>query len=638
MTVVILPEPLREIFPYGDLRKGQYDMIIKIHEALKLRQHIIVEASNGIGKTIAVLTAALPIAMRLGLKIVYLSRTHSQLERVIDELNSIAKKDILISAVEVRARRDMCLNKYITKANVSAHDAIEICHMLRKTKRCKYFESWKREATRRVIFAKLTGNPLKSRDILRVGRIRGVCPYEVNKGLISMATVISAPYIYLVDSKIRETFFSVLGVSIDRIILIFDEAHNLPNIAIDSLSNSLSTITIKRALNEADMYNKSVSAKIIKKIDKFIRKMALETAGEKRLSQESLLDALDPIEDNIFFLEEQGESVKNSKLESDQIPISYIYGISKFLNVWYEADPEKYVFLLSTRRGKKDIIHKLEVVALDPLDVIKPLLNSYSTISLSGTLHSSYREVTGLSNYSNIYYTAPEPFSRDQYRIYVATDVTSRLSDRTPDNYRTIMSYILAVAKYTPHNVGVFFPSYDVLNDLIDLNITKEISRLGKQVFTESTELSSTENDLLIEEFKASADEGAVLLGVMGGRNSEGVDYPGKEMESVCIVGIPLARPTPRVEASIEYYTKKFGEKGKIYSYVVPAIYKAAQTAGRVIRSPDDRGLIVLIDKRYSWSYYKSLLPQWIRREQQYVTNVLSLESRIKQFYNSNNI
>jgi len=180
----------------------------------------------------------------------------------------------------------------------------------------------------------------------------------------------------------------------------------------------------------------------------------------------------------------------------------------------------------------------------------------------------------------------------------------------------------------------VFFPSYDVLKEIVNIGIRDKIIDLGKQVFIESPELSSTDNDFMIEEFKRSAESGAVLLGVMGGRNSEGVDYPGKEMESVCVVGIPLAKPTPRVEASIEYYTSKFGSLGKIYSYVIPAVYKASQTAGRVIRSPEDRGFILLLDKRYLWPYYKSLLPQWLRRELEIIRNLDALEVKIKHFYN----
>ncbi|RLI61013.1 MAG: hypothetical protein DRO67_08465 [Candidatus Asgardarchaeum californiense] len=635
MNVQLLPESLRELFPYQSFRKGQFETILKIYDAIKRRQHIVVEASNGIGKTISVLTAALPVALEKGLKIVYLSRTHTQLERVIDELLTIKRNnEALISAVEIRARRDMCLNRYITSENISAHDAIEICQMLKRNRRCVYFENWRYESVRKTILSYLMGLPLKSRDVLGVGKGKRVCPYEINKSLIQTSTVISAPYIYLVDEKIREVFLSSLGTPLDRIILIFDEAHNLPNIAMDALSHTLSTITVKRAINEAKNYNKSLSEKILKRIERFINDVAVDNVGEKRISQKDLVNSIDSIEDAIFFLEEQGESVKMEKLENNQVPISYIYGVAKFLMAWYDADPEKYVFLSSTKLGKRELIHQIEVVALDPADVIEPLLNCYSTISLSGTIHRSYAEITGLSSYDMTYFVAPEPFSRDQYRVVVASDVTSRLSERNLDTYMLIMNYILIIVKYTPHNVGVFFPSYDVLKEIVNIGIRDKIIDLGKQVFIESPELSSTDNDFMIEEFKRSAESGAVLLGVMGGRNSEGVDYPGKEMESVCVVGIPLAKPTPRVEASIEYYTSKFGSLGKIYSYVIPAVYKASQTAGRVIRSPEDRGFILLLDKRYLWPYYKSLLPQWLRRELEIIRNLDALEVKIKHFYN----
>jgi DNA excision repair protein ERCC-2 len=127
--------------------------------------------------------------------------------------------------------------------------------------------------------------------------------------------------------------------------------------------------------------------------------------------------------------------------------------------------------------------------------------------------------------------------------------------------------------------------------------------------------MSSRENDFLINKFKSYAKRGgAVLLGVQGGRASEGADYPGDQMNSVVVVGVPYAEPTPRIEAQIRYYEKRFPGNGRQYGYVLPALKKASQTAGRPIRTLKDKGAIIFLDHRFATKYCIRFLPLWVRR------------------------
>jgi len=103
-------------------------------------------------------------------------------------------------------------------------------------------------------------------------------------------------------------------------------------------------------------------------------------------------------------------------------------------------------------------------------------------------------------------------------------------------------------------------------------------------------------------------------LGVEGGRASEGTDYPGRQMETVVIVGVPYAQPSPRVEAQIRYYESRFPGCGREYGYIWPALRRASQAAGRPIRSLRDRGAIIFLDYRFTTAYCRRYLPSWIRR------------------------
>jgi len=178
--------------------------------------------------------------------------------------------------------------------------------------------------------------------------------------------------------------------------------------------------------------------------------------------------------------------------------------------------------------------------------------------------------------------------------------------------YKKLVKRVAEVVRYTPANVGVFTASYEVLERLLDAGMENV---LDKPLLHEHRGVSSRENDRLIAKFKSYAKrEGAVLLGVQGGRSSEGADYPGDQMNSVVAVGVPYAEPTSKVSAQIRYYERCFPGHGREYGYVVPALKKAAQAAGRPIRTLEDRGAIIFLDYRFATKYCQLFLPLWIRR------------------------
>jgi DNA excision repair protein ERCC-2 len=147
--------------------------------------------------------------------------------------------------------------------------------------------------------------------------------------------------------------------------------------------------------------------------------------------------------------------------------------------------------------------------------------------------------------------------------------------------------------------------------------------------------MKGVENDKLIEDFKNQGDSGgAVLLGVQGGRNSEGGDFPGSTMESVLVVGVPYARPTPRVESLIGYFDSRFDRKGRDYAYVLPAMTRAIQAAGRPVRRLDDRGVIVLLDQRFGTPYLNRFIPSWLSEVTELIRNEPEITAhRVESFF-----
>ena len=167
--------------------------------------------------------------------------------------------------------------------------------------------------------------------------------------------------------------------------------------------------------------------------------------------------------------------------------------------------------------------------------------------------------------------------------------------------------------KNTPKNVGIFCASYDVLEGLLKNGFDRMVKSLGKTCFSEKFSMSAGDNDILIEQYKSKSTEaGGVLLGACGGRNSEGEDFPGDFMNAVVVVGVPFQRPTPSLNAKIEYYNKLFSNQGRLFAYTAPAIQKSNQACGRPIRRMDDTAFILLMDNRFL--SYKEYLSDWIKK------------------------
>jgi DNA excision repair protein ERCC-2 len=138
----------------------------------------------------------------------------------------------------------------------------------------------------------------------------------------------------------------------------------------------------------------------------------------------------------------------------------------------------------------------------------------------------------------------------------------------------------------------------------------------------------------MIQKFKRKSSEGAVLLGVLSGRNSEGEDYPGHEMETVVVVGVPYAKPSPRESARIDYFERHFPRRGRLYGYQLPALRSASQAAGRSVRRIDDKGAIVFLDDRYATRYCNRLLPSWIHENLKSLRDADGLLfNHLKKFY-----
>jgi DNA excision repair protein ERCC-2 len=615
-----LPKEVANYFPYTSVRPFQDQFIKTVFEAVEDRCSVLIEGSNGLGKTISALSACLPTAVEKDLKILYAARTHRQHDRVIEELKAICVKKP-VSGISLRGRHEMCLNTFASRHTFDAKSLMEVCEMLKAKDKCPFYKNMEEQTEDFLqVQQEITSRPHKASEIQKICRKRGLCPYELVKASLSDVNVVALSYLYVFDPVIRASFLKNLDSHFDNIILIVDEAHNLPDTAIEIASSSLSLFVLKQAELEARKFEDKEIESFAKLMRTELEKMAASINREAIISSEVLIEIIKK-QGNItkprdFFehMHEVGSSIKRSLLAEGKSPRSYIHGMSEFLLKWLETlGDESFVNVASTYMSREKVpTAKLEIVALDPSKITAPVFSSaYSTIVMSGTLQplEAYAKITKLPE-NTTKCIVPSPFPKEHVLSIVCLGVSTAMEKRTPAMYRTIIKRINEVVQNTPANTGIFAASFDVLNALVAEGLEKT---LDKPLFRERRGMSSKVNEKIVAEFKACAKrDGAVLLGVQGGRSSEGVDFPGDQMNSVIIVGVPYAEPTPRIKAQINYYEKCFPKFGREYGYVLPAMKKASQAAGRPIRTLEDRGAIVFMDYRFATNYCRGFLPSWI--------------------------
>jgi DNA excision repair protein ERCC-2 len=639
-----------EFFPYN-FRKNQKNIIQDINSALLQRKNIIFESGTGSGKTICVLSSTLKFALDNNKKIIYTTRTNAQQRQVILETREIKKKvnDKRIFSVGLQGRSNLCiLAKNNTEmTNGTSEELSKFCSNQKKitlseskNEGCLYYKNIIENKDRIEKIQTWAKNNLPTaEEFITYCEKKNVCPYEINKLLIPDAQLIVVPYIYVFDKSIRIMLFDWLSYSDEDLILVVDEAHNLPDYLRDLFSAELSIWMLNNCINEIEksgdpfvgdrlisvskfcnilidiivgirdtyIYNileGRIRRRSNEKDDAFIPTHELESEIISRLNTTShVLD--DIINDLIAY----GEKIQEFKRKQGKLPRSYIHKLGIFLKFWTTIEINKYIKLIvDAKEGKNP---RIEAYCLDPSIGTEVIKNFHSSIHMSGTLKpiEEYRDSIGLSKKTELK-IYPSPFSRDNRRIFYTRDVTTKYEEIVRNKFiiTRLWNYISYICNTFPKNTIVFFPSFNIMSMFERKGFFKDINRC---LYVEDQGMNQSELMKLVSDFKQCGDENidsATLFSVVGGRISEGMDFPAEQLEIALIIGIPYPKPTARQRALQRYYEYKFG-KGWEYTVNAPAARKLMQSIGRLIRDDNDRGVAVILDKRATRfkSYIKDL-------------------------------
>ena len=604
-----------------------------MEDALYTQTPLVLESGTGSGKTICAVSSTISFAMKNNKKIIYATRTNAQQKQVISEVRRIKKMFPTenITAIGLQGRSHMCLlvrdDPELQKgtADELARFCAEEKKKIRKGKKggCRYFRNIVRDedTVNKTLLWMNDFNPT-AEELTKYCEEKECCPYEINKIFVQDALLVVVPYIYVFDTNLRNMLLDWMGVSEEDIILVIDEAHNLPDYLRDLLSSQLSVYMLNSCIYETERFgdpfllSRSLSVSkfadgirdvILDLRSKFLlRRNELIYGAEKNdalLSPDGLISnilerfsiSMDDLNKIISALIAYGEQIRDAKQKDGKLPRSYIYKLGEFLSFWMSVDDERYIKLIVDSINRKN--PRVETYCLDPSVGASIVNRFFTSIHMSGTLSplSEYRDSLGLPP-STMLFSYPSPFPRRNRKILYINSVTTKYNELRDykGNIERLERYIKDISNSTDRNTIIFFPSFDLMSLFIKRGILDKIKR-GTYVEKQSMNQSSLMD--IVVKFKENKIKGSILFSVIGGRLSEGMDFPAEELEIAVIVGIPYPKPTARQRGLQRYYQKKFG-KGWEYTVQAPTARKLLQAIGRLIRNETDRGVAVILDKR----------------------------------------
>ena len=591
-------------FPYR-YRPGQRELVSFIDSSVRDGMCPVIEAGTGTGKTIAALAGVIPAARDLSLKVIYLTRTKSQQAQVIRECGAIG--DAVCIALQGRSSSACPMMRDDPDLRSGTPEEI--------SKLCSEFKRKTESGCACPYFANLEGldeahwlgvlrmNPAPE-DFARVCEEATVCPYELLKRLLPHADVIAASYPFVFIQPILSRLEEWLGVTRDRMVLVVDEAHNLPDYLRDVQTYEYSLRAMELVDREAREQGDSeihdgmtvtdISAVLKEILAAAVREYLIEDDGilPPHFVEEELMSRLGVTSVALGRisrgLQDLGDIIEERRKQRRKLPRSYIGSMGRFLDLWMSETENHTVTLVLG--GDNPCFQSY---CMDPSPAAVPLNDCHASVMMSGTLEPLDAFVRELGLERAATRTLGSVFPSDNLLTLYTDEVSMRYEERfMEDNYRRMTDLVCDTVNSADVNTAIFFPSFDVMDRMISDGLEE---RLRRDVYHERREMQYAELMETFDRFKTS--EGSVLFCVTGGRISEGLDFPDKALEMAILIGIPFPKPTAKLRAMTRYYDMRFGD-GRRYVAIIPATRKMRQSIGRLIRSETDRGVAVLLDRR----------------------------------------
>lgn len=596
-------------FPYP-YRKGQKELVSGVYHTMRTEKQLFIQAPTGIGKTMAAIFPAVrAVGEGHGDKIFYLT-AKTITRTVAEEAFSILKeKGLSYKTISITAKEKLCLCEK-TDCN---------------PEKCPYAEGHFDRVNAAVFEILNEKDTYLREDLLEQAEKHRVCPYEMCLDISSWVDAVICDYNYVFDPNVYLRRFFGDGVKGDYLFLI-DEAHNL----VERGRKMYSAVLCKEDFLETAKIVKEHSAKLYKILKKCNRLMleykrecdectVMENIAGLSLQLMNLLGEMEN-----FLEKEHEEKVQKAVLE-------FSFSVRHFLNMYDIAD-ENYVIYSHYDEEQRFLV---TLYCVNPKRNLQECLNKgRGAVFFSGTfLPLPYYRSLFSERRDDYAICASSPFLRENLKLLVACDVSSKYTRRGVSEYEKMVEYIYELAAGKQGNYMVFFPSYRMLEDIYEIfrNKTEE-RQFEVSCILQSSNMTEQEREEFLEAFQENSAKTLIGFCVMGGIFSEGIDLTGERLIGAAIVGTGLPQVGCEREILKNYYDEK-AQNGFAYAYRYPGMNKVLQAAGRVIRTKEDRGVVLLLDERFLQREYLELFPQeWQGYERCTVGNA---GQKIRAFWNS---
>lgn len=596
-------------FPYP-YREGQKELVSGVYHTMRTEKQLFIQAPTGIGKTMAAIFPAVrAVGEGHGDKIFYL--TAKTITRTVAEeaFHILKEKGLSYKTISITAKEKLCLCEE-TDCN---------------PEKCPYAEGHFDRINAAVFEILNEKDTYLREDLLEQAEKHRVCPYEMCLDISSWVDAVICDYNYVFDPNVYLRRFFSDGVKGDYLFLI-DEAHNL----VERGRKMYSAVLCKEDFLETAKIVKEHSAKLYKILKKCNRMMleykrecdectVMENIAGLSLQLMNLLGEMEN-----FLEKEHEEKVQKAVLE-------FSFSVRHFLNMYDIAD-ENYVIYSHYDDEQRFLI---TLYCVNPKRNLQECLNKgRGAVFFSGTfLPLPYYRSLFSERRDDYAICASSPFLRENLKLLVACDVSSKYTRRGVSEYEKMAEYIYELAAGKQGNYMVFFPSYRMLEDIYEIfrNKTEE-RQFEVSCILQSSNMTEQEREEFLEAFQENSAKTLIGFCVMGGIFSEGIDLTGERLIGAAIVGTGLPQVGCEREILKNYYDEK-AQNGFAYAYRYPGMNKVLQAAGRVIRTKEDRGVVLLLDERFLQREYLELFPQeWQSYERCTVGNA---GQKIRAFWDS---
>ena len=569
-------------FPFS-YREGQREVAAAVYRTILRKKKLFLQAPTGVGKTISTLFPSVKaIGEGLGEKIFYL--TAKTITRTVAEqaFRILGEQGLQMKVITLTAKEKICKCEETECNPVS----------------CPYAKGHFDRVNDAVYDLIMNYNEITRDVIENQSEKYMVCPFEMSLDVSLWVDAVICDYNYAFDPTAHlKRFFSENAGK--KYIFLVDEAHNLVERGREMYSARL----YKEDFLELKKMMRVKEPILSKKADEVNRQfLLLKRECEEYRVLESVshlaIKLMNLLAEMERFFEKSSESDKR-----DQV-LELYFKVREFLNI-HDILDENYVIYSEYQQDGRFMV---KLFCVNPAVNLQAYLEyGIGTVFFSATLLPVryYKKLLSIETDDYAIY-ADSPFPKDSRLLLIGRDVSTRYTQRGPEMYRRIASYIVGAADAKKGNYMVFFPSYRVMEEVHSV-FSEKCGKISSAV--QSPFMSEEDREVFLKEFDEIREESFVGFCVMGGIFSEGIDLPEDKLIGVIIVGTGLPQVCNEREIVKQYFSG-IGSDGFEYAYLYPGMNKVLQSAGRVIRTEKDRGLILLLDERFSTGRYRELFPR----------------------------